>query len=255
MPSPTASYQNNLCPEEFQERLTEIGGVNRYDEPNFILVWSQGGGPNSMYRAGGSWAGDDQIPFTGYRDLLIGGGVPCWALLQWHDAVEYGTPEMYYMQNYDYETDLQILGEYPYSGRYQMLYNLRWSEMRNGKLEFEMMPLYTFLLETVVPIIVQAKDISWEKTKAVMADLKEKEDKADTDMIEDVMRSNSLAFKGNAVSYQKQGCRTALVDKKIEQMQRSWNKMMTNARSLGRGLNSVGTGTNVAQEELRRRAT
>jgi hypothetical protein len=238
MPSPTASYQNNLCPEEFQERLTEIGGVNRYDEPNFILVWSQGGGPNSTYRAGGSWAGEDQIPYTGYRDLLIGGGVPCWALLQWHDAIEYGTPEMYYVQNYDFESDLQILGEYPYSGRYQMLYNLRWSEMVNGKLNFEMMPLNTFLLDTVVPIIVQAKDISWEKTKAVMADLKEKEDQADINLIEDVMRTNSLAFKGNAVSYQKQGCRTALVDKKIEQMQRNWNKMMTAASRLGRGLSS-----------------
>jgi hypothetical protein len=103
---------------------------------------------------------------------------------------------------------------------------------------FEMMPLNTFLLDTVVPIITAAKDISWEKTKAVMQDLKEREDQADIDMIEDVMRSNSLAFKGNAVSYQKQGCRTALVDKKIEAMQRNWNKMMTTASRLGRGLSS-----------------
>jgi hypothetical protein len=38
------------------------------------------------------------------------------------------------------------------------------------------------------------------------------------------------------VSYQKQGCRTALVDKKIEAMQRNWNRMMTTASRLGRGL-------------------
>jgi hypothetical protein len=238
MPSPVAKYQIYICPEEFQQRLTDIGGVNKYDEANFLLVWSQGGSPQSLYRAGGSWAGPDQVSYTGYRDLLIGGGVPCWALLQWHPPEEYGTPELYYTQNYDLDSDLQTLGEYPYHGRYQMLYNLRWSEMRNGKMFFEMMPLNTFLLDTVVPIIVQAKDISWEKTKAVMADLKEREDKADLDMIEDVMRSNSLAFKGNAVSYQKQGCRTALVDKKIEQMQRNWNKMMTNASRLGKGLSS-----------------
>ncbi len=238
MPSLTASHQNNLAPEEFQERLTDIGGVNRYDEPNFVLVWSQGGGPNSMYRAGAAWAGPDQVSYTGYRDLLIGGGVPCWALLQWHRPEEYGTPELYYVQNYDEETGLQTLGEYPYFGRYQMLYNLRWSEMRNGKMFFEMMPLNTFLLDTVVPIITQARDISWEKTRAAMADLKEREDKADVNMIEDVMRSNSLAFKGNAVSYQKQGCRTALVDKKIEAMQRNWNKMMTTASKLGRGLST-----------------
>jgi len=238
MPSPTASYQHYVCPEEFQERLTQIGGVNRYDEPHFILVWSQGGCDQALYRAGGAWAGEDQVSFTGYRDLLVGGGVPCWALMQWHDAIEYGTPEMYYVQNYDQDSDLQTLGEYPYKGRYQMLYNLRWSEMRNGKMHFEMMPLNTFLLDTVVPIIVQAKEISWEKTRAVMLDLKAKEDKADVDLIESVMRDSSVPFKGNAVSYQKQGCRTALVDKKIEAMQRSWNKMMTNASRLGRGLST-----------------
>jgi len=165
MPSPTANYQIYIAPEEFQERLTEIGGVNRYDEPNFVLVWSQGGGPNATYRAGADWAGEDQVSYRGYRDLLIGGGVPCWALLQWHDAIEYGTPELYYVQNYDEDSGLQTLGEYPYFGRYQMLYNLRWSEMRNGKMFFEMMPLNTFLLDTVVPIITQAKDISWEKNQ------------------------------------------------------------------------------------------
>lgn len=238
MSSPTAKYQTYLCPEEFQERLTEIGGVNTYDEPNFILVWSQGGGPHATYRAGGAWAGEDQVSYKGYRDLLIGGGVPCWALMQWHNPAEYGTPEIYYMQNFDEETGLQTLGEFPYHGRYQMLYNLRWSEMRNGHMYFEMMPLNTFLLYTVVPIITAAKDISWEKTKAVMQDLKEREDKADIDMIESVMRDNAVPFKGAAVSYQKQGCRTALVDKKIEAMQRNWNRMMTNASRLGRGLSS-----------------
>jgi len=254
MSSPTDSYENNLCPEEFQERLTEIGGVNQYDEPMFVLVWSQGGGPNSTYRAGGAWYGDGQLPFKGYRDLLVGGGVPCWALLQWHSPLEYGTPESYYVMNYDEETGLQTLGEYPYSGRYQMLYNLRWCEMQNGKMMFEAMPLNTFLLDTVVPIIVQAKDISWEKTKAAMLDLKAKEDAADIGMIEDVMRSSALPFGGNAVSYQKQGCRTALVDKKIEKMTRSWNQMMTNARSLGRGLNGVDQNNSLAQQELKRRA-
>jgi hypothetical protein len=236
MSSSIAKYQQYLCPEEFQERLTEIGGVNIYDEPNFILVWSQGGDPHSMYRAGGAWSGEDQVSYTGYRDLLIGGGVPCWALLQWHRAEEYGTPEIFYVQNYDEDSNLQTLGEYPYSGRYQMLYNLRWSEMRNGHMYFEMMPLNTFLLETVVPIITAAKDISWEKTKAVMDDLKEREDQSDVARIEDVMRGTALPFKGSAVSYQKQGCRTALVDKKIEAMQRNWNRMMTTASRLGRGL-------------------
>jgi hypothetical protein len=238
MSDPTDKYQQYICPEEFQDRLTEIGGVNRYDQPNFLIVWSQGGGEHSTYRAGGAWNVDGMPSFEGYRDLLVGGGVPCWALLQWHDAIEYGTPEMYYVQNYDEDTGLQITGEYPYQGRYQMLYNLRWMERRGSDMHFEAMPLNAFLLETVVPIITAAKEISWEKTKAALQDIKEREDAEETAKIEDAMRSSALPFKGNPVSYGKQGCRTALVDKKIEAMQRHWNAMMVRASKLGRGLSS-----------------
>jgi hypothetical protein len=186
----------------------------------------------------GAWNVDGMPSFEGYRDLLVGGGVPCWALLQWHDAIEYGTPEMYYVQNYDEDTGLQITGEYPYQGRYQMLYNLRWMERRGSDMHFEAMPLNAFLLETVVPIITAAKEISWEKTKAALQDIKEREDAEETAKIEDAMRSSALPFKGNPVSYGKQGCRTALVDKKIEAMQRHWNAMMVRASKLGRGLSS-----------------
>lgn len=234
MSSQTDNYSVNLAPEEFQERLTEIGGVNRYDEPNFIVIWSQGGGPNSTYRAGGAWDVEGLPSFTGYRDLLVGGGTPSWALLQWHDAYEYGTPEMYYIQNLDEDTQLQTLGEYPYIGRYQMLYNLRWSErVGPAEIKFEAMPLNSYLLETIVPIIMAAKDISWEKTKASMLDIKAREDAADVAMIEDVMRASALPFHGSPVSYGKQGCRTSLVDKKIEAMQRNWNTIMKRASDLG----------------------
>ena len=253
MSSPTAEYQHYVCPEEFQSRLTYIGGLNPYDEPNFILTWSQGGDDRGLYRGGGSWDVEGMPSFRGYRDLLKGGGTPSWALLQWHSAVEYGSPESYYVANYDQETGLQILGEYPYSGRYEVLYNLRWSERRNNRLYFEEMPLNSFLLNTVVPIIVQAKDISWEKTKAALLDQKAKEDQADVNQIEDVMHGSKVAFGGNAVSYSKQGCRTNLIDKKVEQMTRNWNQIMQNAKSLGKGLNAPSLSSPMVQQELRKK--
>lgn len=255
MPSPTADYQNYVCPEEFQSRLTEIGGINTYDEPNFRLVWSQGGDEHALYRAGGAWEVEGMPSYKGYRDLLKGGGTPSWALLQYHPAIQYGTPESYYVMNHDHDTGMQDLGEYPYSGRYEVLYNLRWSERRGNRLVFEAMPLNTFLLETVVPIITQARDISWEKTKAAMLDQKEKDDQADINMIEDVMHGSKVPFGGNPVSYGKQGCRTSLIDKKIEAMTRSWNQIMQNAKSLGKGLGTPDVNSNIVQEELRRRAT
>jgi hypothetical protein len=255
MPSPTADYQNYVCPEEFQARLTDIGGINPYDEPNFRLVWSQGGDEYALYRAGGAWEVEGMPSYRGYRDLLKGGGTPSWALMQWHPAVQYGTPESYYVQNYDQDTGLQDLGEYPYSGRYEILYNLRWSERRNNRLHFEAMPLNTFLLNTVVPIIIQAKDISWEKTKAALLDQKAKEDKEDVNKIEEVMHSSKVPFGGNPVSYTRQGCRTSLIDKKIEQMTRNWNMIMQNAKSLGKGLGAPGIDSSVVQAELRKKTT
>lgn len=234
----TSAYQINLVPDEFQDRLTQVGGTNDYGEPCFRLIWSQGGGDYATYRAGGAWETEGLPTRIGYRDLLIGSGIGCWALIQWHPAIHYGTPELYYVQNFDQDTGLQILGEFPYFGKYELLYNLRWTEHVGNRLVFESMPLNSFLLDTVVPIIVQAKEISWEETKAAMLDQKAKEDQADIDMIADVMQSNAIPFHGNAVSYQKQGCRTSLVDKKIESMQRHWNRIMQTTSKLGRGLSA-----------------
>jgi hypothetical protein len=252
MPNPTDSYELYECPAWFQERLTEIGGVNIYDEPNFRCVWGQGGQPEGLYRAGGSWNVDGQPSFHGYRDLLIGGGTPSWCLLQWHPAIHFGTPESYYVGNLDEETNLQILGEYPYSGKYVMLYNMCYRSMVQGKMKIEAMPLNSFVLDTVVPIILEAKDISYEKTMAAMKGLKEVEDKADCDMIEDVMRDSKLAFKG-PVSYARQGCRTSIIDRKMEQMQRHINTMVANAQVLGKGMSTQAEDSNLTQQFLRRK--
>jgi len=109
--------------------------------------------------------------------------------------------------------------------------------MSSGKMKIEAMPLNSFILDTILPIILQSRDISWEKTQAALRGLKEAEDKQDTDMVEDAMRDASVAFKG-PVSYARQGCRTHFLDKKVESMTRNWNRMVTNARQLGRGLSS-----------------
>jgi hypothetical protein len=236
--SDTAKYEQYECPEEFQDRLNEIGGFSRYDTPNFRLVWGQGGQEECLYRAGGAWHVEGLPSFVGYRDLLVGSGVPCWCLLQWQSPEEYSTPEGYYLTNYDDETGLQTLGEFPYTGRYRLLYSLRWTEKRGNALHFEAMPLSSLLLRTIVPIIMDAKDISREKTMATLKELEEREKATDLAQIEDRMRSNALPFHGNAVSYGKQGCRTSLVDKRIEQMTRNWGRMMTNVKALGRGLSS-----------------
>ncbi len=253
MSSLTDTYQQYQCPDEFQQRLTEVGGINRYDQPNFIIRWGQGGEDECTLRSGGYWDVEGLPSYHGYRDILVGGGTGSWLLMQWEDAVAYGTPESFYVGNYDEQSGLQNLGEYPYSGKYKLLYNMCWRDMQNGKLKIEGMPLNSFILDTVVPIILEAKEISWEKTKAALKEMQEKDDANDLTMIEDAMRDSAVAFKGPS-SYAKQGCRTWHIDKKIEQMTRNWNKMVTNARALGRGLNAVDQSSSLAQEELRKRS-
>ena len=237
MSNPRDAYQLYECPQEFQDRLTEVGGRNKYDQPNFLVVWGQGGQPECLYRSGGHWHADTEASFIGYRDLLVGGGTPSWLLMQWEDATTYGTPESYYVSTHDDETGMQDLGEYPYSGRYRMLYNMCWRDMSSGRMVIEAMPLNSFILETVVPIILAARDISWAKTQAALKGIKEKEETSDLNMVEDAMRDASVAFKG-PTSYARQGCRTHFLDKKVEEMSRNWNRMVTNAKTLGRGLSS-----------------
>ena len=251
MSNPTDSYQQYEVPEWFQEKLTEIGGVNKYDEPNFRVVWGQGGQPEALYRAGGHWHVEGQPSFKGYRDLLIGGGTSSWCLLQWHDATDYGTPESYYVAMCDDETNLSDLGEYPYFGRYRMLYNMCYRAVLNGKMEIEAMPLNSFVLDAIIPIIMEAKDISYEATMEAMKGIKEQEDKADLDTVEDAMRDSKVAFKG-PVSYARQGCRTHYIDKRVEQLQRHMNQISANARMLGRGMSTQQETSPMAQQILRR---
>jgi len=250
MSEATDSYELYECPEWFQTKLTETGGVNPFDEPNFRCVWGQGGQPECYYRAGGHWHVEGQPSYKGYRDLLLGGGTPSWLLLQWHPAIHFGTPESYYVSTHDDETEMQDLGEFPYFGRYVALYNMCYRGMVKGKFVVEAMPLNSFILDEVVPIILEAKDISREQTMAAMKEIKEQEDKADINMVEDCMRDAKLAFKG-PVSYARQGCRTSIIDRKVEQMQRHLNTMSSNARMLGRGLSAQPEDSRLTQELLR----
>ncbi len=250
MSNPTDSYEQYQCPEWFSEKLLEIGGENRYGGANFICRWGQGGEPECLYRSGGLWAVEGQPSFKGYRDLLVGGGTPSWLLMQWNAPEVFGTPESYYVSTHDEETNLQDLGEYPYFGRYQILFNMAYRGMVNGKFEIEAMPLNSMVLDMIIPIILEAKDISYDKTMATMKELKEREDQADLNMIEDCMRDSKLAFKG-PVSYARQGCRTSIIDRKVEQMTKHINTMVNNARMLGKGLSSQPENSRVTQELLR----
>lgn len=217
--------ERNLPPEDFQERLTFVGGVNKYDEPLFKIGWAQ----YETYTAGGVFSVDEAY-FLGYRQLLSGSGEPCWALFQWHSPEEYGSPEYYYISNYDETTGLQQLGEYPYSGRYELMYHLRWHEVEDGKLTFHTMPLNNSVFDRVAQIVQIAKDISVEKIKAAYLAAKEAEKEENRLDIERHLRDHELPFAGSSVSFTRQGIRSTVIDKKMMDMQRRWSQLANSAK-------------------------
>lgn len=222
--------ERNHPPKEFQDRLMHLGGLNRYDEPNFKIAWAQ----YETYWAGGAWSVDEEY-FLGYRQLLSGSGEPCWSLYQWHAPEEYGTPESYYVSNIDPDTGLQILGEYPYSGRYEVLYNLRWHEQDGGRLTFHTMPLNTTTFDTIIPVILAARDVSVEKRRAAYEEQRAREEAEKVGKIEQHLKELALPFRG-AVSYSRQGIRSTVIDKKTLDLQRTWAEAQKNARQFKLGL-------------------
>lgn len=218
------------CPPQFQERLTRAGGINRYGEPNFIFVWGQ----SWTVRRGGTWEQDDGTYFRGYRDVLEDGR-PCWILKKWNAPEIYGSPTLYYLDNMEESTGLQILGEFPYRGRYETLQPLVWKGLVNGRMVVEHMPLNSMLIDLVVPIIIASQKITHYQRKLALEALKEREDRDMLRSVEAKRHDANLAFRG-PVSFARQGCRTSLVDQKVYQIQKHLDRAMNSMKGQGLGV-------------------
>jgi hypothetical protein len=228
-----APEQRLECPAEFAERITAAGGVNKYDKPNFRLVWGQS--PAAMIRAGGSW----DFPhlegvehYRGYRDIPVDGYEACWLLQQWMPAEFWGSPAAWYIQNWDNDTEMQVLGGYPYSGRYLTIFSLIYRDKENGIEEH--MPLNNFLVDVVVPIVVMSRQISDLKKRAVVAEQKARRDAEEVAQIEASIRNATPAL-GEIRSAAGLSCLSE-VQKKMDAIERYWQSGCDFIRQRGKGL-------------------
>ena len=179
-------------PAYFQERITQVGGRNRYGQPNFRLAWAQ----TETTRQGGEWE-LEAGPFVGYRDCYKGDGLPHWMLLQWVDAgksVEMPQllPESdvrFYAANKCPKTGLQLLGEYPYHGSYQIALPLVAKWFENGRLNIRAFPLATEIIEMMIPVIKASMAVSVEAKLKYIKEAKEKEDAEYARQVEDAYLS------------------------------------------------------------------
>lgn len=209
-------------PKHFQDRLTRTGGTNRYGQPFFRLAWAQ----TETTRQGGRWEADGEW-YTGYRDVLLGDGLPHWMLLQWADAgksIQMPTlqPEgdgAWYDANRCPVTGLSLLGGYPYQGSYQIALPLRakWFEKDargNPIMRLHAFPLSTSIIDMMVPIIKATREVSIKAKLMSMDDTKEKEEIEYEKTVEDIYQDVKLSASARASKW---------IDDKARSIERAWN--------------------------------
>ena len=110
-----------------QDRATRAGGVNRYGEPNFRVVW----GGSRLAWIGGRWT-DRDANGNQVREAVEMRRVPKylpenrWHVERWMPAESYGSPEQWLEQTTEIEDGVRIaaLGPYPSRGDYEHCFTL-----------------------------------------------------------------------------------------------------------------------------------
>jgi hypothetical protein len=212
--------ETRRCPAEFQDRLTRLFGKNQFGDPHFKIVWGQ----SEFIRMGNVWRDKHGNEHRGYLlRYQVAGGQPCWTIMRWHAPFEYGSPAAYYANTYDSLSKLHIVGEYPWRGRYEVVQPLISKEFKDGKLIVTHFPISHFLIDTVIPLIEQFRRLSAHEQAAAHAAAKAAEEAEQTEFIADLLEETGPTWWG-PVSYTRQGIKTSVLQRKMEQIQKVWDR-------------------------------
>ena len=207
------------CPKEFTDRLRRFG-VNPYGENIFKFAW----GRTSFKRIGNIWRDKYGNERRGYRDVCQNNEGQYWTLMRWKPAFFYGTPAAYYANTWDPVSKLYITGEYPWKGRYEPIQPFMERILEDGKLRIEHLPLSHYLIDRIIPLMEAYQRLSKHEQKAAQILAEERERRKELNEVSERMMEAMPSYLG-PVSYSLQGCRTSLIDKKMEAIQKQWNRM------------------------------
>lgn len=253
-----ASRETRKCPEEFQQRLTQRFGVSPFGDPLFKIVW----GASEFIRIGDQRRDKHGTEHVGFKEEYLCHGMACWNILRWKPGSHYGTDDVWYMQTWNNPVrGMHFLGAYPWRGRYEIVQPLMWHEWTPGKVLIELlprmfldgiireiphkrvvgremvihhMPLSHVLIDEVIPLLVHIEQLSREERRAAneMVRLhKARKKQQGVDELAEMMM-DSLPRSYGPVSFSHQGCRTALIDKKMEQIQNAMKRVMRGRRPM-----------------------
>jgi hypothetical protein len=218
--------ERRRCPPEFQERIDDRFGLNRFGGPKFKIVWGQ----TETIKMVKLWGG-------GYEQRLLCADKACWNILRWRPPEVYGMPDLYYSTNFDDLSGLCIVGPYPYEGRYEVVVPLCRKEFSGNRMVVIPFPLCHMIIERALPLLVIAEQATDAEKHIALAEQKEREDKAETEEISDRMMDDLPRWYG-PVSYSRQGTRVSHIDRMMEKIQREWS-MLATAPAPRRGLRQL----------------
>jgi hypothetical protein len=157
--------ETHEAPAAVRERVTRAGGLNRYGEPNFRVVW----GGSRLAWIGGRWT-DRDAHGSVRREVIELRQVPKyapldrWHIERWMPPESYGSPGQWHARTVETEDGIRIpaLGPYPTRGDYEHCYTL---ESAEGKF----LPLTPAACDWIVRAIEWARRQSHSGRRAAIA--------------------------------------------------------------------------------------
>lgn len=209
------SFERLQCPAEYQAHVTAVGGLNRFGDPNFRLVWGQT--ETEIVR------GKDASGREGQHVIFKHGGIPAWFMESWKPPECFGTPELWYAMSWDEEAQTHTLGEFPWRGLYMPcsfnLYvkrvvggGIRYAPRdKNGhravieepaRMEIDAMPLNHYIIDLVVPNMLKEIDVTYGQKRQALENRRNAELAQARQKAYDAYMNAGPAFDGKAGTYE-----------------------------------------------------
>jgi hypothetical protein len=119
--------ETHEAPAHVCERMARAGGLNRFDEPNFRVVW----GGSRLSWIGGRWTDRDGEGALIREEIELRQApkyipVDRWHIERWMPPESYGSPEEWFARTVEVEDGIRVpaLGPYPSRGDYEHCFTL-----------------------------------------------------------------------------------------------------------------------------------
>jgi hypothetical protein len=203
------------CPKEVSDALERAGGLNRFSEPNFRVVW----GYDRIVPISGEWQEFEQYvatlrdKLTGYtesrpitrlvRSVVETRMVPkylpgnCWHLEMWRPPEEYGSPEAWGKLGEEVIgcQTVDTAGPYPSRGEYELCYPLT----SDGTSHGTPIPLVAAVVEEIVRMIVVGRErFNLQHRKAAIEQEQRRKEDGFVRLTEDQLKDGLRPFAGES---------------------------------------------------------